>query len=173
MVKDDIKITDVALGLSWSNYWQNNKLDKKYGERTKIELTVGWQYPYNSVDEFVDWFTKVYLVKEKEKTERIVVERNNPILPIENLKAENVYSSKTILLTGFSKEDKYKRLPPILEFCNITLGKSVSKSLDYLICGPNNSISGKFAEIGKQAKAKALGIKIVPAEDFIDEITNL
>lgn len=170
-IANNDQITDISLGLCWSNYWNKNNLDAKYGKRIKIELTFGWHYPMSCLDEFLAWFTENYLNQIKEKQNQVTIKRNNPILPTDNIKTENIYSGKTILLTGFSKEDKYKRLPPVLEQCNITLGKSVSKSLDFLICGPNNSISGKFSEIGKQAKAKELGIKIVAAELFIDEIT--
>ena len=168
---DNLNLTDISIGLCWSHYWQKNNLESKYGKRIKIEFTLGWHYPMPCLDDFLAWFTENYLNREKEKLEHIAIERNNPILPTENIKAENVYSGKNILLTGFSKEDKNKRLPVILEQCNIKLAKSVGKTLDYLICGPNNSISGKYAEIGKQAKAKELGIPIVSAELFIDEIT--
>lgn len=158
--------TDVGLGLSWSNYWKKNNLHEKYGKR--FQIMFGWHYPILCLDEFANWFNE-YLLKIK--THDSVIKRNNPILPIENIKNDNAYSGKTILLTGFSNEDKDTRLIYIAEKCNITIGKSVNGKLDFLVCGPNNDISGKFTNKGKQKKARELNIPIIPADTFIDEIT--
>ena len=161
------KITDSAIGAAWSRYWTANDLDSAYGERCQREGTIGWQYPEASTARFLEWFDG-YLQEIKNRKEPI---HRIPVLPTTSFKNPNKYTGKPIFWTGFCKEDEEVRLPQIMVACGILAGKGVSKKIDFLITGPHNSITGQFANIGKQAKARELGIPVVPTEIFISDVS--
>lgn len=163
-----LEIIDSAIGVAWSKYWMNENLDSVYGARCQFEGTIGWQYPEISASAFLDWFEKYLLeiIGRKEPIHRI------PVLPTNNIRRINRYTGKTIFWTGFCKEDEDVRLPLIMKTCGILPGRGVSKKIDYLVTGPHNGISGKYANKGKQAKALELGIPVIPTEIFISEVTE-
>jgi hypothetical protein len=70
-------IPDISVGLAWGKYWDAQKLNKKFGERTKYEHNYPlyypqaesnpqkpWAYPDASLPEFRRWFRHEYLLSK-------------------------------------------------------------------------------------------------------------
>lgn len=165
-----LDLTDTAIGMAWAKHWCENDLESKYGDRCTVEGALGWQYPEAALPEFLTWFAE-HLQEIKNRPKGTAIPRV-PVLPTENLKPQNCYTGKTIFWPGFCDEDKKDRLPKILSACGILAGKSVCKSIDFLITGPHNGVTGRFANKGKQAQARELGIPIVPTETFIANVSQ-
>lgn len=89
------------------------------------------------VDEYLDF--------EKPKTE---------------VKTDNQFSGKTVVVTGTLKNFTRKSITEYLENCGAKVSNSVSKKTDYLICGENAGI--------KLAKAQELGIKILDEKNIVE-----
>ena len=83
--------------------------------------------------------------------------------PLSEVNRENRFCGKCVLFTGFYAEEK-EQLAPIIDFLRIRQAASVCQKLDFLICGTNAGPS-------KMQKAADMGKPIVPAADFIREIT--
>ena len=166
--------TGQKIGQDWARYLKENEKQEILSVRKKFQLFDGWYYPSSSIEEFISWFKKyVTIPKTTPNDDKVTLKRGICVLPMANeVNSQNMFSGKRILLSGFSKEDEFKRMPIIFELCNITNGKNVNKKLDYLICGIYNDIGGKYSQEGKQLKANELGIPIVSLDIFLDEITK-
>lgn len=73
MVSDKV-VPDISVGKAWSKYWDENKLDMKYGERTKYDHEYplyypqaksnpqpSYAYPNAALGEFRDWLERTYI----------------------------------------------------------------------------------------------------------------
>jgi hypothetical protein len=74
MLVDEHTVPDSSVGRIWSEFWQENGFEEKYGKRTKWEHNYPdyfpqaqanphdvWVYPENSLGEFRQWMRDVYL----------------------------------------------------------------------------------------------------------------
>ena len=71
---DEKTVPDISVGISWSNFWRENKLELKYGERVRYEHDYPdyfpqaesnpqnpWAYPEASLPEYREWMREMYL----------------------------------------------------------------------------------------------------------------
>jgi len=74
MTVSDKTLPDISVGLSWANYWRNEQLSEKHGERTRYDHSYpdyypqaasnpqpAWAYPEDAIPEFRRWFRSQYL----------------------------------------------------------------------------------------------------------------
>ena len=68
-------VPDISVGITWANYWRDQGLESKYGDRVKYEHNYpeyypqsasnpqpAWAYPDSALPEFRNWFKHEYLL---------------------------------------------------------------------------------------------------------------
>ncbi len=74
VIVSDQVVPDISVGLAWSNYWKDNKLQLKYGDRIRYDHDYpdyypqaksnpqrSWAYPDAALGEFRSWLRKIYI----------------------------------------------------------------------------------------------------------------
>lgn len=87
---------------------------------------------------------------------------NGFCLEYKSLYKKNIFDGKTFVITGVLKHYKRKQVEEIILSFNGKISNSISKKIDYLICGDSPG--------SKYEKAKELNINIINEQDFIKMI---
>lgn len=160
------KITPSKIASHWTKKeWeriaaQYPAASKEIGQLSCQEIVC---FPDEAQGYFFSWVEKYFipmLIEEENK----IVQKQQAAIPEKATNTDNIFVGKLLCFTGFYKQDK-ENIEKIRIQLNIQKQISVSKRIDYLICGSNASAK-------KVATAIELGIPQFSAKEFVDIITK-